>query len=109
MNLQVVDDEEMTVDEAEADDSDNASDDDDVINDDDGDDDDGDDDDGDFKSMHTHKTDASINQGLRDEPPTKKAKFSKADLYRPPTNDELNQLKETENLFHSTLFRMQVM
>lgn len=29
-------------------------------------------------------------------------------LYKPPSNEELNQLKETENLFHSSLFRMQV-
>ena len=43
-----------------------------------------------------------------DEPPSKKIKVSKAELYKPPTNEELNQLKETENLFHSTLFRMQV-
>lgn len=41
-------------------------------------------------------------------PPEKKAKISKKELYRPPTNEELNQLKETENLFHSSLFRLQV-
>ncbi|XP_060711362.1 nucleolar protein 6 [Hemiscyllium ocellatum] len=35
-------------------------------------------------------------------------KLSKRELYKPPTNEELNQLKETENLFHSTLLRMQV-
>ena len=46
---------------------------------------------------------------LSQAPPTKVAKLSKGDLYKPPTNDEINQLKETENLFHSTLFRMQVM
>ena len=45
---------------------------------------------------------------LSDEPSAKKKKLSKAELYKPPTNEELNQLKETENLFHSTLFRMQV-
>ena len=43
-----------------------------------------------------------------DEPSVKRMKLSKAELYKPPTNEELNQLKETENLFHSTLFRMQV-
>nr|XP_022330549.1 nucleolar protein 6-like isoform X1 [Crassostrea virginica] len=41
-------------------------------------------------------------------PPGKKVKIMKRDLYRPPTNDELNQLKETQNLFHSSLFRLQV-
>ncbi|XP_053405167.1 nucleolar protein 6-like [Mercenaria mercenaria] len=42
------------------------------------------------------------------EPVSKAARLSKGDLYKPPTNEELNQLKETENLFHSTLFRMQI-
>ena len=41
-------------------------------------------------------------------PPKKKAKLSKAGLYKPPTSDEINQLKETENLFQSSLLRMQV-
>ncbi|XP_051895991.1 nucleolar protein 6 [Pristis pectinata] len=35
-------------------------------------------------------------------------KLSKRELYKPPTSEELNQLKETENLFHSTLLRMQI-
>ncbi|XP_061172085.1 nucleolar protein 6-like isoform X1 [Saccostrea echinata] len=43
-----------------------------------------------------------------EEPPEKKHKISKKDLYRPPTNEELNQLKETQYLFHSSLFRLQV-
>ncbi|XP_043934033.1 nucleolar protein 6 isoform X1 [Protopterus annectens] len=38
----------------------------------------------------------------------KPIKLSKSDLYKPPTNEELNQLKETENLFHSSLLRMQI-
>ncbi|XP_053697010.1 nucleolar protein 6 [Sabethes cyaneus] len=29
-------------------------------------------------------------------------------LYKPPTVDEINRLKETENLYHSNLFRLQV-
>ena len=29
-------------------------------------------------------------------------------LYRPPTADELNELRETEDLFQNNLFRMQV-
>ncbi|KAL3865413.1 hypothetical protein ACJMK2_042804 [Sinanodonta woodiana] len=45
---------------------------------------------------------------VSDEPPQKKIKLSKKKLYMPPTNDELNQLRETENLFHSSLFRMQI-
>ena len=43
-----------------------------------------------------------------DAPPAKMAKVSKPDLYKPPTNEELTQLRETENLFQSSLFRMQV-
>ena len=37
-------------------------------------------------------------------PPAKKPKR----LYEPPTADELNELKETENLFKSNLFRLQM-
>ncbi|XP_055545116.1 nucleolar protein 6 [Wyeomyia smithii] len=29
-------------------------------------------------------------------------------LYKPPTVDEINRLKETENIYHSNLFRLQV-
>jgi len=32
----------------------------------------------------------------------------KESLYRPPTSEEINALKETENLFKSSLFRMQI-
>ena len=46
--------------------------------------------------------------GKNGQPPQKMAKLSQADLYKPPTNEELNSLKETKNLFHSSLFRMQV-
>ncbi|KAJ7335150.1 hypothetical protein JRQ81_013091, partial [Phrynocephalus forsythii] len=35
-------------------------------------------------------------------------KLSKADLYKPPTSEELSRLKETENLFHSNLLRLQI-
>ncbi|XP_066470854.1 nucleolar protein 6 [Tiliqua scincoides] len=35
-------------------------------------------------------------------------KLCKADLYKPPTNEELSQLKETENLFHSNILRLQI-
>lgn len=47
---------------------------------------------------------------LQDDSPTpnKKPKLAKSSLYKPPTNEELQELKETENLFQSSLFRMQV-
>ncbi|RMC16490.1 hypothetical protein DUI87_06425 [Hirundo rustica rustica] len=35
------------------------------------------------------------------------AKLSRAELYKPPTSEELTQLKETEDLFHSSLLRLQ--
>ncbi|XP_033607618.1 nucleolar protein 6 isoform X3 [Cryptotermes secundus] len=38
----------------------------------------------------------------------KKVKPVDAGLYKPPTVKELNQLRETENLFHSNLFRLQI-
>jgi hypothetical protein len=43
-----------------------------------------------------------------EEPAAKKLNKAKTDLYRPPTNEELQQLRETEYLFHSSLFRLQV-
>uniref|UniRef100_A0A671YCJ4 Nucleolar protein 6 n=1 Tax=Sparus aurata TaxID=8175 RepID=A0A671YCJ4_SPAAU len=35
-------------------------------------------------------------------------KLSRSDLYRPPSADELNQLKEAESLFHCSLLKMQM-
>ncbi|XP_012625602.1 nucleolar protein 6 isoform X1 [Microcebus murinus] len=35
-------------------------------------------------------------------------KLSRAELYKEPTNEELNHLRETEILFHSSLLRLQV-
>lgn len=35
-------------------------------------------------------------------------KMSRSDLYRPPTAEELNQLKEAESLFHCSLLKMQM-
>ncbi|XP_054842072.1 nucleolar protein 6 [Eublepharis macularius] len=35
-------------------------------------------------------------------------KICKAELYKPPTSEELSRLKETENLFHSNLLRLQI-
>ena len=39
--------------------------------------------------------------------PKKKKKLNN-DLYKAPTVEEINQLKETESLFHSNLFRFQI-
>lgn len=44
---------------------------------------------------------------LTDSAPKKKKKLEK-DLYKQPTVEELNQLRETETLFHSNLFRLQI-
>lgn len=35
-------------------------------------------------------------------------KLSRSDLYKPPTAEELTQLKEAESLFHCSLLKMQV-
>lgn len=35
-------------------------------------------------------------------------KLSRAELYKEPTSEELNRLRETESLFHSSLLRLQV-
>ncbi|XP_006898604.1 PREDICTED: nucleolar protein 6 [Elephantulus edwardii] len=35
-------------------------------------------------------------------------KLSRTELYKEPTNEELNRLRETESLFHSSLLRLQV-
>lgn len=40
--------------------------------------------------------------------PAKKAKNKNSTHVKPPTVQEINQLKETENLFHSNLFRLQI-
>ena len=38
----------------------------------------------------------------------KHPRLSNSELYQPPSAEEMIQLKETENLFQSSLFRMQV-
>lgn len=38
----------------------------------------------------------------------KKKKKHESNLYKQPTVEELSQLRETENLFHSNLFRLQI-
>lgn len=35
-------------------------------------------------------------------------KLSREELYKEPTSEELNRLRETESLFHSSLLRLQV-
>ncbi|CAM9481846.1 unnamed protein product [Lampetra planeri] len=42
------------------------------------------------------------------DPPPAPSKPMKQDLYRPPTSEELNHLRETQQLFHSGLLRMQL-
>lgn len=42
-----------------------------------------------------------------DGPPP--AKLSRSDLYKPPTNEELMDLRETETLFHSNLVKLEVL
>ena len=37
-----------------------------------------------------------------------KKKKLKNDLYKQPTVEEINQLRETENLYHGNLFRLQI-
>lgn len=39
----------------------------------------------------------------------KPVKLSRAELYKEPTSEELNRLRETESLFHSSLLRLQVL
>lgn len=41
-------------------------------------------------------------------PSSQQQKKKKKDLYKPPTSDEISRLKETENLFNSNLFRLQI-
>ncbi|XP_015703764.1 nucleolar protein 6 [Coturnix japonica] len=41
-------------------------------------------------------------------PALQAVKLSRAELYKPPTSEELNRLKETEDLFHSSLLRLQI-
>uniref|UniRef100_A0A8D0GV09 Nucleolar protein 6 n=1 Tax=Sphenodon punctatus TaxID=8508 RepID=A0A8D0GV09_SPHPU len=55
------------------------------------------------KSKRPEKKRDSSSDGI-----LKPVKLSRLELYKPPTNEELNQLKETENLFHSSLLRLQI-
>lgn len=55
----------------------------------------------------TDKKRKKVIDDVIDSMPKKKKKLH-SDLYKPPTAEELNQLRETENLFHSNLFRLQI-
>ena len=48
-----------------------------------------------------------VTDELTETAPKKKKKLEK-NLYKQPTIEELSQLRETENLFHSNLFRLQI-
>ncbi|XP_078047957.1 nucleolar protein 6 Mat89Ba [Augochlora pura] len=48
-----------------------------------------------------------VTDDVTDVIPGKKKKL-RNELYKQPTVEELNQLRETENLFHSNLFRLQI-
>eukprot|EP00057_Strongylocentrotus_purpuratus_P024939 XP_011679413.1 PREDICTED: nucleolar protein 6 [Strongylocentrotus purpuratus] len=46
--------------------------------------------------------------GIKNRLPSKKQKLNKAELYKPPTMTELASLKETEMLYNSSLFKLQM-
>ncbi|NXO89357.1 NOL6 protein, partial [Certhia brachydactyla] len=57
------------------------------------------------------RTGGAVRRGKRAAPVSadpQPAKLSRAELYKPPTSEELTQLKETEDLFHSSLLRLQI-
>ncbi|XP_013410468.1 nucleolar protein 6 [Lingula anatina] len=60
------------------------------------------------KNLKKSEQDKIGQNGATAQPPPKMRKVSKEVLYKQPTNKELNELKEAENLFHSSLFRMQI-
>ncbi|KAJ8380561.1 hypothetical protein SKAU_G00013390 [Synaphobranchus kaupii] len=53
-------------------------------------------------------TKRSMKQGASEDGVMRPVKLSRGDLYKPPTAEELNQLKEAENLFHCSLLKMQM-
>ncbi|KAK6624363.1 hypothetical protein RUM44_011222 [Polyplax serrata] len=54
-----------------------------------------------------HSSDEEDELGGRSEKKIRKESMYKK-LHKPPTAEELNHLRETQNLFHSNLFRMQI-
>lgn len=64
---------------------------------------------GQLKRKHNKDDSDDENEGEETQPRDKKKKKRKQEKNdRPPTAEELNRLRETENLFHSNLFRLQV-
>lgn len=62
---------------------------------------------GDFSSDEDTKTTGNKRKITSSEKKQNRKRIKK-ELYKPPTSDELRQLKETENLFNSNLFRLQI-
>lgn len=58
-------------------------------------------------TVNQEKKRKKVTDGLTEVAPKKKKKFENS-LYKQPTAEELSQLRETENLFHSNLFRLQI-
>jgi len=58
-------------------------------------------------TVNKEKKRKKITDDLTEIAPKKKKKFENS-LYKQPTVEELSQLRETENLFHSNLFRLQI-
>lgn len=56
-------------------------------------------------SINQEKKRQKVTDVLTEAVPKKKFKNG---FYKQPTVEELNQLRETENLFHSNLFRLQI-
>lgn len=64
-------------------------------------------DDRETESLAAEKKRKKVTDELAGAAPKKKKKFENS-LYKQPTVEELSQLRETENLFHSNLFRLQI-
>ncbi|KAL0117298.1 hypothetical protein PUN28_010271 [Cardiocondyla obscurior] len=59
------------------------------------------------KIINREKKRKKVTDELTETVPKKKKKLEK-NLYKQPTVEELSQLRETENLFHSNIFRLQI-
>lgn len=58
-------------------------------------------------TVNQDKKRTKVTDELTEVVPKKKKKFEN-NLYKQPTVEELRQLRETENLFHSNLFRLKI-
>ncbi|CAG2189933.1 NOL6 [Mytilus edulis] len=57
----------------------------------------------------TDEVEALTEDALTEDVPEKKTKkIDKGQLYKPLSSDELHQLKDAENLFHSNVFKLQI-